>query len=223
MKKRISLFFVGALAASTACAEAPMSVDDAGTLGKGGMKIEGVWHRDDELRGGSLALGYGPVENLELGISYAHDRETSVDPDITLEGAAIGAKWVPWQNEVGWSLGASLSYERTRVEGEIEHASALVGLATYRFANQQVLHLNAGVTHVKVPGDGETLRTWGAGYEFPLAQGLQLTAEIFGEEQSGPDKAVGLRYEILDGLKLSAAIGRGNGRGFGQAGFAWEF
>jgi len=51
----------------------------------------------------------------------------------------------------------------------------------------------------------------------------KLTAEVFGEEGSGPDKALGLRYEVIEGFKISGAIGRGNERGFGQIGFAWEF
>jgi hypothetical protein len=42
-------------------------------------------------------------------------------------------------------------------------------------------------------------------------------------DDAGPDKAIGLRYELFEGFKVSAAVGRGNDRGFGQAGFAWEF
>jgi len=45
-----------------------------------------------------------------------------------------------------------------------------------------------------------------------------MTVETFDAEDSRPDKAVGLRYEILPGLKVSGAIGRGDGRSFGQAG-----
>jgi hypothetical protein len=76
---------------------------------------------------------------------------------------------------------------------------------------------------VKVQGESETVGTWGIGYEFPLMEKLQLTAEAFGEERSRPDKALGLRYEVFDGFKISGAVGRGNDRSFGQVGFAWEF
>lgn len=225
-KVRISLLPIltaGVFAVSAAHAEAPMNVDDAGTLGKGGMKVEGVWQQDDETRGGSLAFGFGPTETLELEVGVSRDRDASASPSVTLRGVGVGAKWVPYQNEIGWSLGARFDYGRTRAEGETEHEYAVTGLASYRFENGQIIHLNAGATHVKVPGDRETLRTWGVGYEYPLAERLQLTAEIFGEQHSGPDKAVGLRYEIFDGFKVSAAIGHGNDREFGQVGFAWEF
>ena len=38
-----------------------------------------------------------------------------------------------------------------------------------------------------------------------------------------PGKALGLRYEMAEGLKVSVAAGRGNSRTFGQVGMAWEF
>ena len=55
------------------------------------------------------------------------------------------------------------------------------------------------------------------------AQQLQATAEVYGEQRSRPDKALGLRYEMAEGLKVSVAAGRGNGRTFGRVGMAWEF
>jgi len=38
-----------------------------------------------------------------------------------------------------------------------------------------------------------------------------------------PHFAIGLRHEIIDGLKAYGAVGRGNDRSFGNIGFAWEF
>ena len=54
-------------------------------------------------------------------------------------------------------------------------------------------------------------------------ENLKLTTEVFGEEHSRPDKAIGLRYEIVAGLKLYGSVGRGNDRSFGNIGVAWEF
>jgi hypothetical protein len=147
----------------------------------------------------------------------------SASPSEKMHGFGVGAKWVPYQNELGWSLGGRFDYGQTLAEVGTEHVYEFSGLASYRLQNGQVLHMNAGVAHVRVPGEHVTVKTWGIGYELPLTQGLTLTAEVFGEEYAGPDKAVGLRYEVFDGFKLSAAIGHGNDRSFGQAGFAWEF
>ncbi len=218
-----------ALAAAPAFAEGPMHTDDAGTLDKGGMKVEGVLSRDDRERGGELLFGYGPIENVELGIAVARAKDHSADPDTKLRGVGFGIKWVPYQNDTGWSLGASFNYGRTDVDDYetpdkfTEKEYALTGLASYRLENGQVLHMNLGATRLKAHGESNTVGTWAIGYEFPLIENLQLTVETFGEEHAGPDKAVGLRYEIVEGLKISGAVGRGNDRSFGQVGLAWEF
>ncbi len=233
MKKQIQHFaLVAALSCLTALpahAEPPMNVDDAGTLGKGGLKVEGVLGRDDKERGGELVFGFAPVDDVEIGISVARATDHDPDPSSKLRGTGIGVKWVPIQNESGWSLGASFGYGHTRVNERsapdkfTEKEYAFSGLATYRFEPGQVVHLNLGATRVKAQGDSDSVGTWGAGYEHPLAENLKLTAEIFGEEHAGPDKAIGLRYEIFEGFKVSGAVGRGNDRSFGQVGFSWEF
>ena len=51
---------------NTAQAEAPMNVDDAGTLAVGGMKVEGVWRKDDQTRGPEMAFGFSPLNNVEV-------------------------------------------------------------------------------------------------------------------------------------------------------------
>lgn len=219
----------GLLITPLAHAEAPMNVDDAGTLDKGGMKIEGVLSKDDKTRGGELLFGFSVIENLEMEIGVARATDHATDPDSRARGIGFGAKWVPYQNDTGWSLGARFDYGRTRINDRetpqkfTERSYSASALASYRLENGQVLHINLGAARTKALGDSETLGTWGVGYEFPLTDSLRLTVETFGEEHSGPDKALGLRYEIVDGLKVSGAVGRGNDRSFGQVGFAWEF
>lgn len=209
-----------------------MSTDDAGTLDQGGVKVEAVLGRDDRTRSAELGFGYGLVENVELGLAFARETDRTDDPSARLRGTGIGIKWVPIQNkgdEGGWSLGLSFGYGKTRVDDRFnaekftEKEYAFSGLATYHFASDQVLHMNLGSTRVKAQGESESLGIWGIGYEFPLMEKLQLTVEAFGAEHSRPDKAIGLRYEILEGLKVYASVGRGNVRSFGNLGVAWEF
>lgn len=217
------------LVAAGAHAEGPMATDDAGTLGKGGMKVEGVWSKDDKTRGGELVFGFALVEDLEIGIAVARASDRTDDPSTKFRGTGISFKWVPIQSDAGWSLGASFGYGRTHVDERVtpvkftEKEVAFSGLATYRFASERVVHLNLGAARVKTQGADDTVGTWGIGFEQPLVENLKLTAEVFGEEQARPDKAIGLRYEVFEGFKLSGAIGRGNDRSFGQVGFAWEF
>jgi hypothetical protein len=223
------VFIVPLLFSSPSIAEPPMNVDDAGTLDRGGMKVEGAWRKDDKTRGTEFVFGFSPLENLEVGIGVARDSDHANNPATRFNAVGVGFKWVPIQSDTGWSFGATLDFGRTRVTDYVtpdrftEQETAINGLATWRTEPGNTVHLNLGAKRVKAQGQSDTLGTWGAGYEHPLIENLKLTAEIFGEEHSRPDKAVGLRYEIVEGLKVSGAVGRGNGRSFGQVGFAWEF
>jgi len=232
-KKTLSKFALaastGVLMMSSAHAEGPMNTDDAGTLDKGGMKVEAVFSRDDQARGGELLFGFGVIENVEMEVGVARTTDRDPSPDTKERGTGFGIKWVPFQNDTGWSVGARFDYSRTDVDERSTPDKftvkeyALTGLASYLLENGQVLHMNLGAARTRVQGDSDTIGIWSIGYEFPLLEGLQLTMETFGEEHAGPDKAVGLRYEIFDGFKISGAVGHGNDRSFGQVGVAWEF
>lgn len=210
-------------------AEAPMHTDDAGTLGQGAMKLESVFSRDDKARGAELLFGAGIAPQLEMEVSLVRAKDAAMHPSTQFHGRGWGVKWVPIQNETGWSLGARFDMGHTRVHDRAtparysERETALTALASYRLANAQVLHLNAGHKTARAQGARHRAATWAVGYEIPLTEPLQLTAEVHGEQRSRPDKAVGLRYTIADGLKVSAAVGRGHGRSFSQLGVAWEF
>ncbi|OGA63563.1 MAG: hypothetical protein A2710_12750 [Burkholderiales bacterium RIFCSPHIGHO2_01_FULL_64_960] len=206
-----------------------MHTDDAGTLTQGAMKLEGVFGRDDKTRGAELLFGAGVAPQLEMEVSLARAKDTAMGASTTFHGHGWGVKWVPIQNETGWSVGARFDMGHTRVRDHAtpqrftERETALTALASYRLANAQVLHLNAGHKTVRAHGARHRAATWAVGYEIPLNEQLQLSSEVYGEHRSRPDTAVGLRYAITDGLKASAAVGRGNGRTFSQVGMAWEF
>lgn len=209
-------------------AERPMTVDDAGTMEHGGAKVEFGWSKDDQARGWDALAGYSPIENLEVEVGIDRLRDHAPDPTQTLRGRSFGLKWVPLQSEVGLSAGLKIDIGRTRISDrlsptETEHARSLNGLLTWRTEAAQKLHLNLGREWLHIAGPNETNNTWGVGFEQPLHENVQLTLETYGAERMRPDKQVGLRWEVADGLKLSIAAGRGNSRSFGNAGLAWEF
>lgn len=89
----IALFsLAGALHAH---AEAPMHTDDAGTLTQGAMKLEGVFSRDDKVRGTDLIFGAGIAPQLEMEVSLARAKDTAMSPSTTFHGRGWGVKWVP--------------------------------------------------------------------------------------------------------------------------------
>ena len=209
-------------------AERPMAVDDAGTLDRGGAKLEVGWSKDDRVRGWDAAAGFAPIDNLELEIALERARDHDTSPHTRLSGVGFAAKWVPLQAETGLSAGLKLEFGRARADDrvgnkETARTRGLVGLGSWAFESGQIVHLNLGREWERVDGDSEGVNVWGLGFEQPLAETVQLTLEIFGAEHSRPDKQAGLRWEVADGLKLSVAAGRGNKRSFASAGIAWEF
>lgn len=223
-----ALSFLLVLSATPALAERPMVVDDAGAMAKGGAKVEFGWSRDDDVRGWDLALGYGPIDNVELEIAFERLRDHSTSPQAKFEATTLAAKWIPLQAEAGLSAGLKAEVGTGELDDQLgtvvkPKAHALTGLATWAFASAQRLHLNLGRTWEKVDDVSEGINNWGIGFEQPLRDDLTLTLETFGNEHERPDRQLGVRWEVAEGLKLSAAAGRGNDRSFAQAGVAWEF
>jgi len=224
----LTLSGVLAVGAGPALAERPMVVDDAGTLDAGGGKLEFGWSRDDQTRGWDAAAGFAPIANLELEVGLARARDGATSPDSLLRGVGVAAKWVPLQAETGLSAGLKLEHERARADDRAgsrvtARVSAASVLASWRFASEQVIHANLGREWVRVSGDTEAANTWGVGFEQPLTESLQLVAEVYGAEETRPDRQIGLRYEIVEGVQVSGAVGRGSDRNIGNVGIAWEF
>lgn len=222
MKMR-TLLIVAALQGGMAHAERPMNVDDAGTLERGGAKLEFGWSKDDKARGLEAAAGFAPADKLELELGLARVRDRAASPADVIHGHGLAVKWVPLQADSGLSAGLKYEYGRDRLDGVSTRVHALSGLLTWRFEDGPSVHLNLGRESSRERGERENLGTWGVGVDVPLGARLALVVETFGVEHSGPDRALGLRYEIVDGLKVSAAGGRGSGRSFANAGIAWEF
>jgi hypothetical protein len=209
-----------AFSSAPAFAERPMAVGDAGTLERGGAKLEFGWNRDDAVRGYEGTAGFGPIDNVqvEVGLGYAKDRDAD-DNRIRAIGAAV--KWVPLQSETGLSAGLKYEYGRERVSGEdTARTDSLAGLFTWAFEQGPRVHVNLGRKWAR---DDEDVNFWGVGLDVPVTERLAFVIETFGEEHSGPDRQVGLRYSIADGVKISGAVGRGNDRTIANVGVAWEF
>lgn len=50
-----------------------------------------------------------------MGIAVARAKDGNADPATQMRGTGFGIKWVPYQNDIGWSLGARFDYGRTRI------------------------------------------------------------------------------------------------------------
>jgi hypothetical protein len=209
-----------ALLLSPAHAERPMVTDDAGTLALHGKKLEFGWGREGSVRGIEIEAGYGVLEGLEVALAAARAR---ADGGVRAHAVGLALKWVPLQPEQGLAAGLRLDIGRERGGGESAREVALTGLLSWRFANEVALHANLGQRHVRAGGVSNRSTTWAGSVDLPLAEHWQLAAEAFGERGTRPGRQIGLRYEIDEGLKLTAAIGRADGARLASLGLAWEF
>jgi len=199
-----------------------MNVDDAGTLEKNGAKIEFGWSGNGDEKGWDAAAGFAPFRNFEAEIGLSRTRDDTESPSGTLHGRGLAFKWVPLQSSTGLSAGLKFEFNRERADS-VTRSNSVTGLLTWGFTNTSLVHVNLGQERRRVGGDKEETLIWGVGLDWPLSHALRGTAESFGAEHSGPSHAVGLRYEVVAGVKLSGAMGRGNGTNFGNLGVAWEF
>ncbi len=217
MKRHILLGAL-TLCSTLAFAEAPMITDDAGTLDKGGKKIEGGFVKSGSERAYGLSGGFSPIDNVELGLSLQRARDSSIPASGNATG--LSAKWIPFKSGI-FSAGVKLDYVHAKSGGVSANETTFTALGTARFESGYVLHANLGRTSVS-SGQGHA-NNWALGAEAPVADKVQLTLDVYSSTGSDTGKQIGARWEIQKGLKLSAAFGRYNTQNTAYAGFSWEF
>ena len=201
---------------SSAYAEAPMVTDDAGTMDKGGKKIEGGFTKQSDVRGVSAGFGFAPIDQVELGATIARQRDSSIP--VSVNGRLFSAKWVPYKSG-NLSAGLKLELARASSQGSSANATTFTGLATWRVEKGPVFHANLGRTSAS----GTRSTNWALGFELPVMDKLQLTADVYGSTGASPSQQIGGRWEIQQGLKVSAALGRNANQNIFFTGFSWEF
>lgn len=217
-----------ALSATPALADRPMAVTTADAPKAGDAKLELGWDKDDETHGWGLSAGFAPIDALELEIELVRARDGDSSPSTIEDGAGISAKWVPLHAEKGLSAGVLIEYGHTRREDRIgsrehERASGFSALAGWTFESELSAYLNLGREWSRVSGETEAANTWGVAFVQPVGEELELIAELYGNEDDRPDRQIGLRYEMVEGVTLSGAVGRGKDRSIANLGVAWAF
>lgn len=216
--KRPILLNALALCSTLAFAEAPMITDDAGTMDKGGKKIEGGFMKAGSERVVGLSAGFAPIDNVELGISLQRARDSSIPASGNATG--LSAKWIPLKSGI-FSAGLKLDVLHAKVGGVSASSTTFTALGSTRFESGYVVHANLGRTNTS--GGGGHANNWAFGAEAPVAENVQLTLDVYSSTGSDTGKQIGARWEVQKGLKLSAAFGRYNSQNTAFAGFSWEF
>lgn len=216
--KPLAILMIAASGWATVYAEAPMVTDDAGTMDKGAKKIEGGFAKSGSARAYGLGGGFAPIDNLELGLSLQHARDSGIVASGNTTGLSV--KWVPVKSGI-FSAGLKLDYVRARSGGASANSTTVTGLTSARFESGYVLHANMGRTNVS-GGNGQATN-WAVGFEAPVVDKVQLIFDLYSSTDADTGKQIGLRWEVQKGLKLSSAFGRYNKENTVFAGFSWEF
>lgn len=214
----LAILMAAAFSCAAVYAEAPMITDDAGTMDKGGKKIEGSFVKSGSARAYGLSGGFSPIDNVELGLSLQHARDGSIPASGNATG--LSAKWIPFKSGI-FSAGMKLDYVHAKSGGASANATTLTALGSARFESGYVLHANVGRTNVS--NGGGHANNWAIGGEAPIADKVQLTLDLFSSTGSDTGKQIGARWEVQKGLKLSAGLGRYNSDNTVSMGFSWEF
>lgn len=217
-----------ALCATPALADRPMAVTTVDAPEAGEAKLEFGWDKNDDERGFGLTAGFAPIDGLELEAEFGRSRDGDTSPATRAAGIGISAKWLPLRPAKGLSAGVLAELARERTDDRHhprEHATVygVSAIAGWRFESEQSIHLNLGREWVRESGDVEGVNTWGVAFIQPVGESLEVIAEFYGAEESRPDRQIGLRYEVVEGVKLSGAVGRGNDRSIANVGVTWEF
>lgn len=225
LRRTLAITATGLLLCSpTAQAGRPMTTDDADTLGQGGVELQAGWQRDDGNVAMGAAVGYGLIDTLDIELEFERGDD---DASGSVRALALALKWVPIRSNAGSAVGLGMAYGHARIDASDgkthENSGALTALFSHPIAEEALLHVNLG-REWSDDDEGTTAgNLWGVGIELPLVGPLTLTVETFGVSEARPDRAAGIRFELADGVELSAAVGRGNDRSFASAGIVYEF
>ena len=227
------------LPAATALAARPLTVDDAGTVAKGGFEFDaGVEfdHSDgDDSFGLPVGLTYGVNDELQVGIGSGAQSTGgfnffSDSGARGLQDFSVSAKWNPVKDEkhgLMLALAGGIKFPTaSRGMGSGDYDYDLTAIATKTRGNTS-FDLNLGYTFQGASQDPSLTDSfhYGVALRHAVSKGgeagpLTLVAELFGDRAMGDNHLLhingGCQYELRPTLILDAAIGTGIGRSGGD-------
>lgn len=204
-----------ALAAGPARAARPLVTDDAGVPSRGACEAELVAARaGDGVHGWSAGGSCGIADATQLIVTYSRFG----DGERRREGLAPTLKTVfadGGSEAVSWAASATLYLLKDSGRGWTHDSLFLNLIATRPLGAGLTGHANLGLLRVRANGQAAT--TWNLALEHGGTAGLDLVAEVFGDDRSSaPWLAAGLRWNLATNLNLNAAWARQRGAAPGR-------
>ena len=196
-----------AATALPALAGRPLATEDADTLEAGACEWESFAGRASargapSVRAWATQAGCGIGHRAQVALAYGEAKSGGVTvPAWTLGGKlglvprADGATGIT----LAWALGAE------KVPGgSMKHETSLLNLvATREVADGVLAHLNLGWTRSESSRRSTTL--WNAAVEGGVGHGIDLMAELYGDDRDRPWIGTGIRWTLSDTFSVNAS------------------
>ena len=185
----------------------PLATEDADTLEAGACEWESFAGRESargtpSARAWATQVGCGVGHRAQVALAYGEARSGGLKVPAWTLGGKLGL--VPRADgatglTLAWALGAE------KAPGDsLKHETSLLNLvATREVAGDVLVHLNLGWTRSESARQNATL--WNAAVEGPVGHGVDLMAEVYGDDRSKPWVGTGIRWTLADNFSMNAS------------------
>jgi hypothetical protein len=202
---------LAAVLAATLCLPAvagrPLATEDADTLDAGDCEWESFAGRETarglpSARAWATQVGCGVGHHAQVALGVGQTRSAG----DTVPGWALSGKLglVPrGEGATGVSLAWGLGAEKAP-GASMKHETSLLALVATRELSDGVLgHLNLGWARSESARRSSTL--WNAAIEGTVGRGVDLMAEVYGDDRDKPWVATGIRWTLGESFSVDAS------------------
>ncbi|EHR72996.1 hypothetical protein BurJ1DRAFT_4197 [Burkholderiales bacterium JOSHI_001] len=223
-----SLLLVLAVLAAPAHAGRPFSTEDTGVLEPRDCEWEGFSARlkspgADTARALSTQLACGLGLRTQLGLAYGQAKaggDTARSLGLNGKTRLGGDSKAPLQWTLAWGA-AALKEPGSSFKFDTVYANLV---ASQVYGNGWTAHANLGTAHSRLGHQAST--TWALAAEKAVGAGVDLGAELYGDDRSEPWVGLGVRWAASDAISVNASWARqggSNGARLVSAGFKLAF
>lgn len=153
--------------------------------------------------GGTTQIGCGLGYSTQLALAYSRARSAGLSAQgLSLVGkiGLIDRK----DDAMGLTLAWSLGSEKAPGSSSFKHETSQLNLvAAMELAEHVTVFANLGWVHSKAARASST--TWNLAAEYALASGVDLLAEVYGDDRTKPWLGTGVRWRLTPQLNINAS------------------
>jgi hypothetical protein len=193
-------------ACSAAQAGRPLATEDADVLERGACEWESFAARQTvsgapAVNGAGTQVGCGVGWNSQVALGYARERSAGASTSAW----GLSGKTAIIERDAGatgFTLAWGLGSLRTP-GGSMKHESSFLTLVATREWAGWLTHANLGWERSESASMNTT--TWNLAVERPIGAGVDLMAEVYGDDRSRPWLGTGVRWTVNERFSVNAS------------------